>query len=435
MVKIMIIFGTRPEIIKMAPLIREIEKRNLECFIIHTGQHYDYNMSQAFIKSLKLKNPDINLNVGSDLKTVQISKMISKIGKCVLDEKPDIVLAQGDTNSVLAASLVCSSLGVAFGHVEAGIRSFDLTMPEEINRRITGVASNFHFAPSENAVFNLLLEGIEPKRIFLTGNTIVDATIQHLGIAQKLKSEILNSIYEFTNNSSFILCTLHRPSNVDRKESLVEILEVFKRFEAIQQKIVFPIHPRTVKRLQEFNLWSDFQKLDNLFLTDPVDYLSFIKLLSDCSIVLTDSGGIQEEAVTLRKRCVTLRTNTERPETIKLGVNILCKTKKEDIIQAVKKQLVLGEINEHIPNPYGNGDSARKIIDILLDYHELYKFEPPITLDKGTKCLKLLLIETDVLTSDFEKENGTIIMVFNEKGDPILKPKYLKSNYSVMIRN
>jgi len=434
MVKIMIIFGTRPEIIKMAPIIREIEKRNLECFIIHTGQHYDYNMSQAFIKSLKLKKPDINLDVRSDLKTVQISKMITKIGKCVLDEKPDIVLAQGDTNSVLATSLVCSSLGIAFGHVEAGIRSFDLTMPEEINRRITGVASNFHFAPSTKAVFNLLLEGIEPKRIFLTGNTIVDATIQHLDIAQKEKSESLDSIYKFINNSPFILCTLHRPSNVDRKESLVEILEAFKAIEAMQLKIVFPIHPRTVKRLKKFNLWSAFQELDNLFLTNPVDYLSFIKLLSDCSLVLTDSGGIQEEAVTLRKRCVTLRTNTERPETIELGVNVLCQTKKENILNAVKHQLALGEINEDIPNPYGNGDSAKLIVDILLNYHELYKFEPPITLEKGTKSQKLLRVESDIITSDFEKENGTIIMVFNEKGDPILKPEYLKSNYSVMIR-
>jgi len=430
----MFIFGTRPEIIKLSPLIKEAEKRNIKYYLIHTGQHYDNNMSKIFIDKLKIREPDYNLGVKNNQRIFQLSEMIAKLGKTIQKIKPNVVIAQGDTTSVLASSLVCSTLNIAFGHVEAGIRSFDLTMPEEINRRVAAVSANFHFAPTVQSVFNLLLEGVQPKRIFLTGNTIVDATKQNIKVAKKEENKNLTSIYNFIEKSPFILCTLHRPSNVDKIENIKEILEAFKHFDVENMKIVFPIHPRTLKRIKEFNMINKFMNLKNLLLTEPLDYFSFLRLLSDCSLILTDSGGVQEEAITLKKRCVTLRTNTERPETLYKNINILCLTKKEQIIEKVNQQLELGEINEKIKNPYGDGNTSKIILDILSNNDELFNFETPLFLNNGNRSIKLCTIKEQVPLEKFKKETEEIILFFNEMGEPIFNPKNLKSNYSALIR-
>jgi len=432
--RILIVIGTRPEIIKNAPLIREIIKRKHELWIIHTGQHYDYDMSESFFKILKLPVPNFNLETGSASDSVQLAIMIKKLEKIVINIKPDVVLAQGDTNSVLAASLVCSKLNVTFGHVEAGIRSYDLTMAEEINRRIAGVCSHFHFAPSKIAVINLLSEGVEPRRIFLTGNTIVDATIQHLSIAKTIQNSKLATIKNFLGESQFILCTLHRPSNVDNKAAMIEILLSFRELLKRNIKIIFPIHPRTVKNLKIFGLWNKFQEINNLLLTEPLDYLTFLKLMSECTLILTDSGGIQEEAVTLGKKCVTLRTNTERPETLELGINILCKTIKSDIIQTIEKQLSNNSFyNKQFINPYGDGHAACKIIDILEKNQDLYSFSSPVFLEKGAKFYKLVKINETIDKDVFEKNEGIIKMTFDIKGNAILTPRILKKGYCVVV--
>lgn len=357
----MFVIGTRPEIIKMAPLIREGLTRYSQIYLVHTGQHYDHNMSQTFFKSLNLPPPTYNLEVGSGSHAYQLSEIIIKLEKLIFKIQPDIVFAQGDTNSVAATALVCGKINVPFAHVEAGIRSFDMTMPEEINRKIAAVTANYHFAPTKQAVINLLTEGVNHNRIFLTGNTIVDATLQHIEIAEKIKNKDIEDIFNFLDGSDFILCTLHRQSNVNNKESLKEILRAFQILQKRGIKIIFPCHPRTIKQIKKLNLDKEFKKLTNLYLCDPLDYLSFIKLIKECSLILTDSGGIQEEAATLKKKCVTLRTNTERPETIEIGLNVLSKTIAEDIIANIDLQLSkdISKIKNY-KNPYGDGTASKK---------------------------------------------------------------------------
>jgi len=331
--KIMIVIGTRPEIIKMSPLIREIKKNRIELILVHTGQHYDYELSQTFIKSLRLPKINFYLNVGSSSHIDQLTSIMMKLENILEATNPDIVLAQGDTNSVLGTSLACVKLEIPFGHVEAGIRSFDMTMPEEVNRRLTAVVSHLNFAPSERAVTNLLLEGIDSSRIFLTGNTIIDATFQNLEIAQNSAFPILQPIYNFIGEDDFILCTIHRPSNVDSQKNLTEIIRAFEDLSEHQIKIVFSMHPRTKHKLAEFNLLKRITKIINVYICNPLDYLPFLQLMDKCSLIFTDSGGIQEEAVALRKQCITLRENTERPETIEMGLNELCPTVSSEIVK------------------------------------------------------------------------------------------------------
>jgi UDP-N-acetylglucosamine 2-epimerase (non-hydrolysing) len=353
--KISIVLGTRPEIIKLSPIIKQAELLNLDYFIIHTGQHYSYKMDRIFFDELELPYPKYNLNVGSGSHGEQTGKMLMKIEKVLKKEKPDIVLVQGDTNSTLAGALAATKLGIKVGHIEAGLRSFDMRMPEEINRVLTDHCSNYLFAPTQISRKNLLREGISDDRIFVTGNTIVDAVYQNLDKA-KLKSNVLNDLN--LEPKKYFLVTIHRQENVDDKFRFFNILKglekVGKEFGFL---IVYPVHPRSRRRMNEFSL-----NPKGVRLIEPVDFLTFLQLESNARLCLTDSGGVQEEACILKVPCVTLRENTERPETIEVGANMLAGTNPERILICVKKML---DKNVDWENPFGDGTAGQKIITIL----------------------------------------------------------------------
>lgn len=355
--RISIIVGTRPEIIKMCPIIRECQRLNLDYFILHTGQHYSYNMDRVFFKQLELPQPKYNLNVGSSSHAKQTGDILTKIEDVLIKEKPDIVLVEGDTNTVLAGSIAAAKLGIKVGHVEAGLRSYDKNMPEEINRILSDHCSDFLFAPTKKSKQTLLNEGIPKEQIFVTGNTIVDSVIQNLQLSTK-KLDILNKLN--LKKQSYFLVTIHRQENVDNKSRFEGILNGLKKiYEQYNLPIVYPIHPRANKKLHEFNL-----DLDGICSTNPLDYLSFLQLENNAKLVLTDSGGVQEETCILGIPCLTLRDNTERPETLEVGSNILAGTDPYKILKCTKQML---KIKNNWEKPFGNGSAGKKIIKIISD--------------------------------------------------------------------
>lgn len=362
--KFCIILGTRPEIIKMAPIIRECEKKQLSYFVMHTGQHYSMNMDRIFFDELKLPQPAYNLDVGSGSHAKQTADMLVCIENILLKEKPDVVLVEGDTNTVLAGSLAASKIHILLGHVEAGLRSHDRSMPEEINRIISDHISDNLFAPTEKAKKNLLLEGIPENKIFVTGNTIVDSVYQHIKLAEE-KSDVLKR-YGVAKGGYFLL-TAHRQENVDIK---CRLNGIFKGMALVYEKyhlpIIYPIHPRTKKRMEEFGL----KKPECVITTEPVGFLDFLQLEANAKLVLTDSGGVQEEACILKVPCVTLRDNTERPETIEAGANALAGTEPEKIARCVG---LMAEKSGVWNNPFGNGNSSEEIISIVTEKLKLHR--------------------------------------------------------------
>ncbi|MEM2107889.1 MAG: UDP-N-acetylglucosamine 2-epimerase (non-hydrolyzing) [Candidatus Bathyarchaeia archaeon] len=353
--KICIVLGTRPEIIKMSPIIRECERLGLNYFILHTGQHYSYNMDRVFFEQLGLPEARFNLDVGSGSHAEQTGRMMIGVEAVVRQEVPDVVLVEGDTNTVLAGALAAVKLGVKVGHVEAGLRSYDRRMPEEVNRVLADHCSDFLFAPTEKSRRILLGEGVAEGKIFVTGNTIVDAVFQNLELAKK-SGDVLNSLG--LCSGEYFLVTVHRQENVDDEERFRGILEglalVHREFGA---ELVYPIHPRSRMRLEAFGL-----EPIGVRLVEPLDYLSFLQLESSARLVLTDSGGVQEEACVLGVPCVTLRDNTERPETLEVGANILAGTSPHNI---VKKVACMLDKARNWPNPFGDGKAGTRIIEIL----------------------------------------------------------------------
>ncbi len=351
--KIAIVLGTRPEIIKMSPIIHECERLSLNYFILHTGQHYSYYMDKVFFDRLQLPDPKYNLGIGSGTHAEETSKALVGIEKTLLKEKPSVVLVEGDTNTVLAGAIAAAKLDVRVGHVEAGLRSYDRKMPEEINRVLTDHVSDYLFAPTKRAKENLLREGIEAKKIQVTGNTIVDSLAQNASL-------IDNNTNAFgLEDKGYFLLTLHRQENVDDGKKLEGIL---KGLQLIHEKfglpVVYPIHPRTAKRMNEFNLAPS----KGLRLVDPVDYLTFLGLESKAKLILTDSGGVQEEACILKVPCVTIRNNTERPETLDVGANILAGTEPKEMLSKVEYMFFA---TTKWKNPFGDGTAAKQIISIL----------------------------------------------------------------------
>ena len=354
--KIFIILGTRPEIIKMSSVIRECIKKKLNFSILHTNQHYSENLDKVFFKELNLPEPEYNLNVGSGTHAEQIAKILVGVEKILLKEKPDIVLVLGDTNTVLAGALAAAKLHIKIGHIEAGLRSYYREMPEEMNRILTDHCSDLLFAPTKKAKDILLNEGISNKNIFITGNTIIDAVFQNLKLAEK-ESKILKKLN--LSKKGYFLMTAHRAENVDNKDKLRGILKgakmVSKKFSL---PVIYPIHPRTRKMMKRFK----FKVSDKVRLLEPLGYLDFLKLENSAKLILTDSGGIQEEACAMRVPCITLRDNTERPETIDVGSNLLSGANSLRILKCVSKML---NKNRKWKNPFGSGKTAEKIIKII----------------------------------------------------------------------
>jgi UDP-N-acetylglucosamine 2-epimerase (non-hydrolysing) len=344
------VVGARPNFVKAAPVLRVIRERGIRQTLVHTGQHYDRNMSDVFFTQLEIPEPDVNLEVGSGSHALQTAEIMRRFEAVILERKPDLVLVYGDVNSTVAAALVCSKLLIRVGHVEAGLRSFDRTMPEEINRIVTDQLSDILFTPSQDGDANLLREGMPREQIHFVGNVMIDSLIRLLPVA---KSCARNGLPE-----RFALVTLHRPSNVDDAERLREILECLTNVSE-KLNIIFPVHPRTRQRIVEFGM-----NTDRLLLFDPMPYIEFLSLQSCAAVVITDSGGIQEETTYLGVPCLTMRTNTERPITVTAGTNILIGDDRKRLIAEVRN-ILDGNAKKGVTPPLWDGHTGERIADIL----------------------------------------------------------------------
>jgi UDP-N-acetylglucosamine 2-epimerase (non-hydrolysing) len=357
MIKIAVVLGTRPEIVKMSPVIRQLENKNIEYFILHSGQHYSSTMSQVFFQQLKLPSAKYNVSVGSGHHGEQTGKMLIAIERILLDEHPDLILVEGDTNTVLASALAAAKVSIGIAQVEAGARSFDRSMPEEINRVLTDHLSDVLFAPTAHCVENLRMEGIHHKNVHMVGSTLVDAVHEHIRIAMRMKADRVPACDE-----DYLLATIHRPENVDDRSNLENIFRGLRNLsEKLNTQILIPTHPRTKKNLAEFgtNCMSDL-----ISILDPLDYFSFLRLESSAKLILTDSGGVQEEACILKVPCVTLRRTTEWIETIEVGANMIAGTNPNDIVQSA---LVMIKKARSWNNPLGDGHAGLRIAEILLN--------------------------------------------------------------------
>ena len=352
---IIVVVGARPNFMKMAPLYSELKKRNLKALLVHTGQHYDQNMSNIFFEELGMPKPDIYLGVGSETHAKQTAKIMIDFEQVCVDNKPQRVIVAGDVNSTIACALVATKLNIPVDHVEAGLRSFDNTMPEEINRILTDRISSLLFTPSEDANTNLINEGIDPNSIKLTGNIMIDSLVSNL---EKTNNKILKKLN--IKKKQYALVTLHRPSNVDKKNILRGIVNALRR---ISEKIpvVFPLHPRTKNKMKEFNIESNNT---GIIFTEPLGYLDFLSLTKNAKLVLTDSGGIQEETTALGIPCLTLRENTERPITVKEGTNKIIGNTKSRIIEEFNYILSNERQSYNIPKLW-DGKTAKRIADII----------------------------------------------------------------------
>ena len=360
--KIHIIVGARPNFMKMAPLYKEFAKfkNEFEIKLIHTGQHYDERMSKFFFDDLQMPKPDEYLEVGSGTHGKQTAKIMERYEEVLLKDKPDLVIVAGDVNSTSACAIDAVKLHIPVAHLEAGLRSFARSMPEEINRILTDAISNYLLTPSIDGDENLLAEGVSKDKIFFVGNIMIDSLMQYQEKAKN--SDILDRI---DVKDDYALITLHRPSNVDNKEGLLTILNAFEEISK-SISLIFPIHPRTTKQIQTFELEEKVKKMRNLHLVPPVGYYDFLKLQMDAKFILTDSGGIQEESTYFGVPCLTLRPNTERPITITQGTNTLVKLETDDIINEAKK-ILSGNIKKGSIPKYWDGKTAERIVKIFKD--------------------------------------------------------------------
>lgn len=358
--KILNIVGARPNFMKIAPIHRNmVNSGRLDPVLVHTGQHYDRAMSRIFFEDLGLPKPDIYLGVGSGTHAGQTGRIMIELEGIVLETKPDLALVVGDVNSTLAAALVASKLHIPVAHVEAGLRSFDRTMPEEINRKVTDALADFLFVTENSGKENLLQEGISSEKIYSVGNVMIDSLLDHLQNAQN--SDVLSRLN--LDYQNYVLLTLHRPSNVDQEETFQNILYALEQIEK-RIPIIFPIHPRSRKMIERFQFNDRIEKMKNLKLIDPLGYLDFLHLMKNAKFVMTDSGGIQEETTVLGMPCLTLRENTERPVTVELGTNVIVGT-DTDLIVSESLKVLNGQAKQGRIPPLWDGKSAQRIVDIL----------------------------------------------------------------------
>lgn len=363
--RIINVVGARPNFMKMAPIIEAMDFHpdRISHQLIHTGQHYDEQMSQSFFDDLGMPKPDINLEVGSGSHAEQTARIMMAFEQVCLCECPDLVIVVGDVNSTLACTLTAKKLGVQVAHVEAGLRSRDLSMPEEINRLCTDVLCDYLFTTDRLADANLQAEGIPAERIFFVGNVMIDTLLKHRDLAARLPLLRKWGL----KPGQYATLTLHRPSNVDDRDILAGILQALTAI-AADVPIIFPIHPRTRKMAQQFGLMDMFTEggsVRGVWLTEPLGYLEFLHLNMHARLVLTDSGGLQEETTVLGVPCLTLRPNTERPITCTQGTNQLVGNRKENILSAVQRVLADGLPQARIPEKW-DGSAAKRIVEVLL---------------------------------------------------------------------
>jgi UDP-N-acetylglucosamine 2-epimerase (non-hydrolysing) len=365
MLKVIIVAGARPNFMKVAPIVAAMKRRHTQFqpVLVHTGQHYDDAMSDAFFRDLEMVEPDVYLSVGSGSHAAQTAAIMQAFEPVLIKEKPDWVVVVGDVNSTLACGLVSVKLGIKVAHVEAGLRSRDRTMPEEINRLLTDRLADLLLTPSPDADQNLLAEGIPAERIRFVGNIMIDSLRGQLDRAAGSTARADLGLAD----KEYAVLTLHRPSNVDETSAFDQIIEALEEISR-RLPVVFPAHPRTRKMISELGLTQRVEKIKGLLVIEPVGYLDFLQLLSGARLVLTDSGGIQEETTVLGIPCITLRENTERPITVELGTNIIAGTNPANIIKAA-----FGALDQrpnrsapHIP-PLWDGHTADRILDALIE--------------------------------------------------------------------
>ena len=351
--KTAIVLGTRPEIIKLSPLIKQLNKKSTS--VIFTGQHYDYNMSMRFIDQLGLSKPNYSMKIPPMKPTLQVAEIIKKLSKILDKEKPETVIVQGDTNTVLAAGITSLKSNIPISHIESGLRSCDWRMPEEHNRIIVDHFSDFLFAPTQTNKQNLILEKVHGK-IFVTGNTVIDAINQFSKVSKKQSKFTIES-------DDYVLLTIHRSENVDNKQILSSII---KAILDSNQEFIFPVHPRTQKQLHKFNLYTKLKNSKNILLLDSVGYFEMLELMKNCQYIVTDSGGIQEEATAspIKKKVIVIRKTTDRPEAVLKGFSEIAGTTYNGILKSLRKTVK----NSSIPkkkSPYGDGNSSKMIIQHL----------------------------------------------------------------------
>lgn len=362
--RVLFVVGARPNFMKVAPVIEAMRRdpNHFETLLVHTGQHYDVNMSDVFFQDLEMPQPDVFLGVGSGTHAEQTARVMIAMESLLEKERADLVLVPGDVNSTLATALVAAKAGTTLGHIESGLRSFDRSMPEEINRIVTDEFSRFCFVTELSGLENLRHEGIADDRVFHVGNTMIDSIVKYRPKAEAKFAQLASQLAIEAN--AYALVTLHRPSNVDRAESLAEFAELFESMAAFAPRIVFPIHPRTRKMLAQYDLLSRVEKNDRLVLIDPVGYLDFVALQMHARVVLTDSGGVQEETTALGVPCITLRHNTERPITVTEGTNELVGPNPKHIIEFARKAFANQWKRSSIP-PLWDGHAADRIASIV----------------------------------------------------------------------
>jgi len=367
---IAVVAGARPNFMKIAPIARALRERaetareagiDMRVSIVHTGQHYDENMSKVFFRELEIPEPDRHLEVGSGSHAEQTARILMAFEKYLLQEKPDWVVVVGDVNSTIACALAAKKLGVKVAHVEAGLRSFDMSMPEEINRKLTDAISDLLFVTEESGVQNLRSEGVAAEKVFVVGNVMIDTLFRNLTKVQEPDFSPSPTVKAFRDNGHrYAVLTLHRPSNVDRREMLAPIWGVLSEI-ARRIPILFPVHPRTRGKIREFGM-----KENGIALVDPVGSLDMLYAVKGAALVLTDSGGLQEETTALGIPCVTIRENTERPVTVTMGTNYLAGTDPA-LILAAANEILQGNAKKGSIPPLWDGNSSLRIADLFLD--------------------------------------------------------------------
>lgn len=361
--KIISVAGARPNFMKLAPIHRAFKNRsNIESQILHTGQHYDKKMSDIFFRQLELPEPNIYLGIGGGSHAEQTGKVMMAFEKVVEEEQPDLIVVVGDVNSTVACSLVGAKSHIPVAHVEAGLRSGDRRMPEEINRVVTDSISDLLFVTEQSGIDHLRSEGIQKNKVHFVGNVMIDSLVHFREKARKYN--LINKLGP--KPGEYILMTMHRPSNVDNEQGLKEMENIIRELVSLK-KVIFPMHPRTRKNLERFGLYKTVKQLEGVYLTEPQGYLEFLNLMDHAALIVTDSGGIQEESTYLQVPCLTLRENTERPVTIELGTNQLVEINNRAVADKAS-EIVTGNIKKGEIPPLWDGQAAERIADITIQY-------------------------------------------------------------------